>query len=110
MPETSKANAPAIAVEASNHQTRAQTAVPEKSPLLEKIRAIRHRMPFFIRMPLALVFFALGILGGFIPVMQGWVFILAGAWLLFPDHSERFVEKIKTRFFHKKKPDGTDRP
>jgi hypothetical protein len=103
MPEISKANAPAAAVEASRDPAHAQAEGPAKSPLLEKIRAWRRRLPFFIRVPLALVFFALGILGGFIPIMQGWVFILAGAWLLFPDHSERLVEKIKAKFSKKKK-------
>jgi hypothetical protein len=103
MSEISKANAPVVAVEAARDHAHTQSGGSAKSPLLEKIRAIRHRMPFFIRVPLALVFFALGILGGFIPVMQGWVFILAGAWLLFPDHSERLVEKIKAKFSKKKK-------
>jgi uncharacterized membrane protein YbaN (DUF454 family) len=39
----------------------------------------------------------LGILGGFIPILQGWVFVLAAFWLLFPDQAEQLIEKIKAK-------------
>jgi len=74
-----------------------QSATPPPS-WLEKIRAIRHRLPLIVRLPLALAFLAIGIAGGFIPILQGWVFVLAAIWLIFPDHAEQLVEKIKIWF------------
>jgi len=67
-------------------------------PWLEKIRAIRHRLPLVVRLPLAVFFLALGIIGGFIPILQGWVFVLAAFWLLFPGQAEQLIMKIKNWF------------
>jgi hypothetical protein len=74
------------------------------SPLLEKIRALRHRLPLAVRLPLAIIFLLIGIAGGFIPILQGWIFVLTAFWLIFPDQAEQFIEKIKTMFgkFRKK--------
>jgi hypothetical protein len=72
-----------------------QTQTETKPPFVEKIRAWRRRMPLAVRLPLALVFLMIGVIGGFIPILQGWMFILAALWLLFPDHAEQIVEKIK---------------
>jgi uncharacterized membrane protein YbaN (DUF454 family) len=69
-----------------------------KSPFVEKIRAWRRRMPLAVRLPLALLFLMIGVIGGFIPILQGWVFVLAALWLIFPDHAEQIVEKFKAWF------------
>ena len=65
---------------------------------LEKIRAIRHRLPLVVRLPLAILFLAIGVAGGFIPILQGWVFVLAAIWLIFPDHAEQLVDKARAWF------------
>lgn len=72
-----------------------QTQTETKSPFIEKIRAWRRRMPLAVRLPLAFVFLMIGVIGGFIPILQGWVFVLAALWLLFPDHAELIVDKGK---------------
>jgi hypothetical protein len=73
--------------------------------LIEKLQAFRRRMPLLVRLPLAFVFLVLGVLSGFIPVVQGWLFIFVAFWLLFPDHSEKLLKKIKARW--KKKQNKT---
>lgn len=75
--------------------TTAEQATPEPPPWLVKIRAIRHRLPLIIRLPLAIVFLAIGIAAGFIPILQGWMFVLAAFWLIFPNQAEQLIEKIK---------------
>ncbi len=80
---------------APGNATGEQTPTEAKSPFIEKIRAWRRRMPLAVRLPLALVFLVIGIIGGFIPILQGWVFVLAALWLIFPDHAEQIVEKTK---------------
>ncbi|NUO80192.1 hypothetical protein HUU05_08960 [candidate division KSB1 bacterium] len=52
-------------------------------------------MPFAVRIGLALVFFALGIAGLFLPILQGGLFLFISLWLIFPAHSERWLEKLK---------------
>jgi hypothetical protein len=71
------------------------TETEPKSPFIEKIRAWRRRMPLAVRLPLALVFLVIGIIGGFIPILQGWVFVLAALWLLFPKHAEQIVDRVR---------------
>lgn len=75
----------------------ANTATPPP-PWLEKLRAIRHRLPLIVRLPLALVFLAVGVAAGFIPILQGWMFVLAAFWLIFPNQAEQLIEKIKNWF------------
>jgi len=101
MPENSSLNENAVNI--TTEQTQAQTEPETQSPLLEKVRTVRHRLPWAVRLPLALLFLAIGILGGFIPILQGWVFVLAAFWLLFPDHAEQLIKKIKARFSKPKK-------
>jgi len=93
MPKNSTLNESAVNMASD----RAPTETAAKSPLLEKIRAWRHRLPFVARLALAIPLLMLGILGGFIPILQGWVFVLAAFWLLFPNQAEQLIEKIKTR-------------
>jgi hypothetical protein len=81
----------------------APTGADSPPTWLEKVRALRHRLPLVVRLPLAVFFLALGIIGGFVPILQGWIFVLAAFWLLFPDHAEQFVEKIKRWFAKFKK-------
>jgi uncharacterized protein len=45
-----------------------------------------------IRISLGIVFLILGIIGGFVPIMQGWIFILLAFLMLFP--RTRLAEKI----------------
>ena len=49
-------------------------------------------MPFAIRITLGIVFIILGIVGSLLPIMQGWVFFLLAALVLFPQ--SRFAEKV----------------
>lgn len=74
-----------------------------QSPLLEKIRALRHRLPLAVRLPLAIIFLLIGIISGFIPILQGWMFVLTAFWLIFPDQAEQLIEKIKAKFDRFKK-------
>ncbi len=71
---------------------------------IAKLRSAGERMPFALRLTLALVFFALGIAGLFLPILQGGLFLFISLWLIFPRHSERWLEKLKA-FFRKKKTD-----
>ena len=45
-----------------------------------------------LRVTLGIVFFILGIIGGFVPIMQGWIFMLLAFLMLFP--RTRAAEKI----------------
>jgi hypothetical protein len=101
MPENSSVNGNNVNI--TTEQAPSQTEAEAKSPLLEKVRAVRHRLPWAVRLPLALLFLAIGIIGGFIPIFQGWIFVLAALWLLFPDHAERLIKKIKAKFSKPKK-------
>lgn len=70
---------------------------PSKTPAwIEKIRKFRDRIPFVIRLLISLIFLALGVLGLFLPVLQGGLFLFIAFWLLFPHQSERLVEKIRS--------------
>lgn len=75
----------------------ANTAAPPP-PWLEKLRAIRHRLPLIVRLPLAIVFLLIGVAAGFIPILQGWMFVLAAFWLIFPNQAEQLIERIKNWF------------
>lgn len=86
-----------------NEQANPQNPTATPSPLLEKIRALRHRLPLAVRLPLAIIFLAIGIISGFIPILQGWMFVLTAFWLIFPDQAEQLIEKIKAKFDRFKK-------
>jgi heme A synthase len=45
-----------------------------------------------LRVFLGILLLILGVIGGFIPIMQGWIFILLGLLVLFP--KARFTEKV----------------
>ena len=49
------------------------------------------RMVVF-RLMLGIMFLILGVIGGFIPILQGWIFILLGLLVLFP--RAKFTEKV----------------
>ncbi len=49
------------------------------------------RMLFILRITLGIVFFILGIIGSLLPIMQGWIFFLLAALVLFP--RSRFAVK-----------------
>ena len=42
-------------------------------------------MIFALRITLGIIFLILGVIGGFVPIMQGWIFILLGILVLFPE-------------------------
>jgi len=46
---------------------------------------------FFLRITLGVVFLVLGVIGSLLPVMQGWIFFLLAALVLFPQ--SRFAIK-----------------
>jgi uncharacterized membrane protein YbaN (DUF454 family) len=48
-------------------------------------------MLFILRIVLGIVFFILGIIGSLLPIMQGWIFFLLAALVLFP--RSRFAVK-----------------
>ena len=50
----------------------------KENELLEKIRKNK-----LLRIPLGTLFIILGMLGGFIPIFQGWIFLLIGILILF---------------------------
>ncbi|MGH7493361.1 MAG: hypothetical protein ACREOO_13350 [bacterium] len=66
--------------------------------LIAKLRDLRHRLSLPVRIALATIFFILGVLGLFLPVLQGGLFLFISVWLLFPDESERWWERMKERF------------
>jgi len=45
----------------------------------------------FLRITLGIIFLILGVIGGFLPVLQGWIFILLAVLVLFPQ--SRFAVK-----------------
>lgn len=47
------------------------------------------------RIPLGIIFIMVGVVGGFVPILQGWIFILLGVFLLF---GEDALQKIKSKF------------
>lgn len=52
----------------------------------------------FLRIALGVALLILGVIGGFIPILQGWVFILLGLLVLFP--KAKLTEKV----LHKAEP------
>lgn len=50
-----------------------------------------NRVLFLLRITLGVIFVILGIIGSLLPVMQGWVFFLCAALVLFP--RSRFAVK-----------------
>ena len=48
-----------------------------------------------LRITIGIIFFLLGIVGSLLPVLQGWLFFLLAAVMLFPNHPR--VEKILLR-------------
>lgn len=60
------------------------------------MRHLRHP----VRIGLAVFFLILGIIGGFVPVLQGWIFILISLALFFPSHPrvETAVKKLEPKW------------
>ncbi|HEX7153073.1 MAG TPA: hypothetical protein VF618_16420 [Thermoanaerobaculia bacterium] len=50
---------------------------------------------FLLRMVLGIVFVLLGIIGAFVPIMQGWVFMLLAVLVLFPQ--SKFAVKVMAK-------------
>jgi uncharacterized protein len=60
--------------------------------LLSMSRYNRARMFFLLRIVLGIVFAILGVIGSLLPILQGWIFFLLAALVLFPDSS--FAGKV----------------
>lgn len=56
-------------------------------------------MSHVVRITLGVAFVILGIIGSLLPVLQGWLFFLIAALLLFPEHpkAEQFLSKIEPK-------------
>ncbi|MHB0969681.1 MAG: DUF454 family protein [Thermoanaerobaculia bacterium] len=52
-------------------------------------------MPTTLRLTFGVIFFLLGIVGSLLPVLQGWMFFLLAAVMLFPKHPR--VERLLAR-------------
>lgn len=54
---------------------------------------------YLVRITLGLVFIMLGIIGGFVPIMQGWIFMLLAVLVLFPQSrfAIKSLDKIETK-------------
>ena len=52
-----------------------------------------------LRITLGIVFIILGIIGGFVPIMQGWIFMLLAVLVLFPQSrfAIRSLDKIEKK-------------
>ena len=56
-----------------------------------------------VRIPLGILCIIIGFIGGFIPIFQGWIFILLGCVLLFGEETAKNkIIMIKNKFFRKK--------
>ena len=62
---------------------------------IARVRALGRKMPLPVRIVLAAAFFVLGVLGLFLPVLQGGLFLFIAFWLLFPERSEQWWRKIR---------------
>jgi hypothetical protein len=56
-------------------------------------------MVLFIRITLGIIFAILGVIGAFLPIMQGWVFFLLAVLVLFPQSkfAIKSLDKIEKR-------------
>jgi hypothetical protein len=56
-------------------------------------------MVLFLRITLGIVFAILGVIGAFLPIMQGWVFFLLSVLVLFPQSkfAVKSLDKIEKR-------------
>jgi hypothetical protein len=56
-------------------------------------------MILFLRITLGIVFAALGVIGSLLPIMQGWIFFLLAALVLFPQSkfAIRALDKVEPR-------------
>jgi uncharacterized membrane protein YbaN (DUF454 family) len=53
-----------------------------------------------IRITLAVICLIIGIIGGFVPILQGWIFILLALILFFPSHPKvgQVMNKVEPRW------------
>jgi uncharacterized membrane protein YbaN (DUF454 family) len=53
----------------------------------------------YIRLSLAVVFAIIGIIGVFLPILQGWPFLILSFLMFFPRHrlAEKTLQKIESR-------------
>lgn len=52
-----------------------------------------------LRITLGIIFIILGIIGGFVPIMQGWIFMLLAVLVLFPqsNFAIRSLDRIEKK-------------
>lgn len=66
-----------------------------------------------IRVTAGLVILMLGIIGLFLPILQGWLLIFVAVPLISPEHGKKIVawlKEKKDRYFKKKTVPGSYRP
>jgi len=65
------------------------------------------RKNIYLRIPLGILFIILAIIGGFLPVVQGWVFMVIGLTILFGEKFTKLLikiyKKIKKKFRKRKR-------
>ncbi len=50
-----------------------------------------------LKFMLGILFILIGVVGGFIPIIQGWIFVLIGSYLLFGERFKRVIKKLKKK-------------
>lgn len=60
---------------------------------------LRKQVVRYARLAIGLLLIVLGVIGGFIPILQGWVFVLAGLTLMAPESrcARRLLDWAKTK-------------
>ncbi|MBI4994168.1 hypothetical protein HZC21_00780 [Candidatus Peregrinibacteria bacterium] len=53
-----------------------------------------------IRISIGLMLLMLGIIGIFLPILQGWLLILIAIPIISPEHGKRIVEWMKKKIVH----------
>ncbi|HLC86667.1 MAG TPA: hypothetical protein VJH65_00095 [Candidatus Nanoarchaeia archaeon] len=66
-----------------------------KSILRNLDKKFENRKNFKIIIGIGFIF--LGVIGGFTPILQGWIFILIGGYLLFGEKFITFFKKFKKK-------------
>ena len=59
-------------------------------------------IPYIFRVMAAIALLFLGIVGILVPVMQGWIFIGLGIYVLSPAKGKTMIEKVRIKWSHAK--------
>lgn len=60
---------------------------------------LQRQVKRIVRLTVGSILLVIGFIGGFIPILQGWVFVLAGLTVMAPESktASRFLERVKAR-------------